>query len=68
MIGDRQRLGGILLDHQDGGTGGVDALYEREDLAAVLGAQAGGRLIEQQESWLQHQRLAERQHLALAAR
>ena len=66
-MGDPQRLAGILLDHQDADAGLVHGDHPLEYLAHIDRRQACGRLVEQQQRRLGHQRPAEGDHLALAA-
>src|SRR3954454_22382400 len=67
-VGDRQRLAGILLDHQNADAGRIDGQDALEDLVHIERRQPGRRLVEQQELGPGHQRAADRNHLALATR
>src|SRR5262249_33339408 len=67
VIGDLQRLGGILLDHQDRLTEPAEALDDAEDLLEHQWRHAERRLVEQDQPRLEDQRPRHLQHLLLAA-
>src|SRR5690554_4079129 len=48
-VAEAQRLACVLLDHQDGGPGGIDLHHLLEDHVDHLRRQAGRRLVEQQQ-------------------
>src|SRR4029077_14404585 len=58
----------VLLDDQHGQTAGPDAIDQLEDLLDQNRRQPSGRLVEQEQLRLGHQRPADRAHLLLAAR
>src|SRR5258705_7408712 len=58
----------VLLDDQHGQTAGPDAIDQLEHLLDQNRRQPGGRLVEQEQLRLGHQRAADRAHLLLAAR
>src|SRR5262245_35957252 len=67
VVGDLQRLGGVLLDHQDRLTEPAEALDDAEDLLEHERRQAERGLVEQDEPRLEEQRPRHLQHLLLAA-
>ena len=67
-IDHAQHLLHVLLDDQHGEAAGADALDQLEHLLDDDRREAGGRLVEQQQLRLGHQRAADRAHLLLAAR
>jgi hypothetical protein len=58
----------VLLDDQHGEAARADAVHELEHLLDEDGRQARGRLVEQQELRLGHERAPDRAHLLLASR
>src|SRR5262245_20587256 len=68
VVGGLERGAGVLLDQEDRDAELAQPHHDAEDLAYDQRGEAEARLVEQQEPWLRHQRAAERQHLALAAR
>src|SRR5262249_6259374 len=62
-----QRLGGVLLDHQDCLTESAEALDDAEDLLEHQRRQAERRLVEQDQPRPEEQRPRHLQHLLLAA-
>jgi hypothetical protein len=67
IVGDPERLLGVLLDHQDGHTTLADVEQQIEDDLEIGRRKTRGRLVEQQQLRLAHQRPAHRHHLPLAA-
>src|SRR4029453_5294807 len=68
VVGDFQRLGGVLLDHEDRLAEPAQILDDAEDLLEDEGRQAERRLVEQDEPRLEEQRPRPLQHLLLAAK
>ena len=69
LIGERQRLGLVVRDVDEGDAGAALQLLELGAHAlAQLGVEIGQRLVEQQDRRLDHQRARERDALLLAAR
>ena len=58
----------VLLDQQDRDAVVAQAAHDREDLLHDQRRQAEARLVEHQQARRRHQRAAQREHLALAAR
>src|SRR5690554_1012205 len=67
LVGDGQRLLGVLLNHENAYAGGVDLPDPIENLIHVEGGEAGGGFVEQQYFGLRHQGTPHGHHLALAA-
>src|SRR6185369_15712222 len=67
VVGDRQRLVGVLLHQQHRRPAGVDPADDGEDLLDEHRRQPQGRLVEEHEDRLGHEAPADRQHLLLAA-
>ncbi len=69
MVGERQRLGLVVGDIDEGDAGAaLQALELDAHLLAQLGVEIGERLVEQQDLGLDHQAAGERDALLLAAR
>ncbi len=66
-MADPQRLVGVLLDDEHRHARVVDRGDAGEHLVLHGGGQAGGRLVEQEEAGLHHQRPGHGEHLALPA-
>jgi hypothetical protein len=62
-----QRVARVLLDHEDADAAGVDPSHLRKNLADVDWAEAGRRLVQEQQLRLAHEGAAHGNHLALAA-
>src|SRR5262245_7158543 len=67
VVGDRQRLVGVLLDQQHGRAAAVDLADDAEDLLDEHRREPQRRLVEQHQGRLRHQRAPDRQHLLLPA-
>src|SRR6266404_6158843 len=58
----------VLLDDQHGQAAGANAIDQLEHVLDEDGRQPGGRLVEQEQLRLRHERAADRAHLLLAPR
>src|SRR6185369_6087074 len=67
VLRERQRHGDVLLDQDDRGALGVEALDHAEHFLDDGGRQAQRGLVEHDELGLAHQAAADREHLLLAA-
>ena len=65
VIGNGQRLIGILLDEQDGGATRPDVVNDAENLLHQFGRQPQRGLVEENEPGSCHQRPTDGQHLLL---
>ena len=66
-VGGAQDVVHVLLDDQDGEIEVAQIAHELEQQVHIERRQALGRLVEQEDARLRHQRAADRQHLLLAA-
>jgi hypothetical protein len=68
VVGHFQRGARVLLDQQDGHAALAQLADDAEDVAHDQRRQAQAGLVQHQQLGLAHQRAADGQHLALAAR
>src|SRR5215471_12381203 len=69
VVGERQSERRVLLDEQHADAFlAVDRADDPEDLAHDQGRETERWLVQQQESWPEHQGAGDREHLLLAAR
>ena len=66
-VRDLERQAGHLLDHEDRGAAGAQALDDLEGLAHQLRSEAEGRLVHEQELGSGHESACNGQHLLLTA-
>ncbi len=66
-VGDADQRADILVDHQNGEAAFLEPRQAAPDFGADQRRQAFGRLVENQQPRIGHQRAADRQHLLLAA-
>src|SRR5215469_1753793 len=67
-VGDPRERPHVLVDDQDRLPPRLEPLHAAPDLGADQRRESLGRLVQNQQAWIGHQRAADREHLLLAAR
>src|SRR4029453_4555985 len=67
QVRDPRECGHVLVDDQDRLPPGLEPFHAAPDLGANQGGETLGRLVEDDEGRVRHQRAADREHLLLAA-